>query len=139
MTPVAPLTDKPQFGGSVELSPERPLLIEFVDNKQIWGFPIALLDQFVLGANTKYDCEETTPPHRLTLDFATAVVTLIGWRLDMMLGPLSSGRIARVQTVPATLAGLTVEEPWVTELCIHELRTPWGEEYAKPTTIPPKT
>src|SRR5947209_7142066 len=119
MTPVTPLTDEPQFGGSVELIPERPLLIEFVGKKQTWGFPIALLDHFVFAPNPEYDGRGTTPPDQLTLDYPTAVVTLIGWRLYMILGPLSSGRIARVRTVPATLAGLAVEEPWVTEIWIR--------------------
>ena|SRR5438128_387096 len=136
MTPITPLTDKPQFGGSVELIPERPSLIEFVGNKQIWGFPNHLLNHFVLEANPKYDGKDSTPPDQLTLDYSTAVVTLIGWRLDMMLGPLGSGRIARVQTVPATLAGLTVEEPWVTELRIREFGTPVKEEPAIAATNP---
>jgi len=67
-------------------------------------------------------------PHQLTLDYATAVVTLIGWRLDMMLGLRGSGRVARVRTVPVALAGLTVEEPWVTEIWIRELDTLESEE-----------
>ena len=138
MTPITPLTDKPQFGASVELIPARPLLIEFVGNKQIWGFPNHLLNHFVLEANPKYDGKDATPPDQLTLDYSTAVVTLIGWRLDMMLGPLGSGCVARVRTATAALAGLTVEEPWVTEIWISEFGIPVSEEPAKPSTIEPK-
>src|SRR5437667_7063115 len=59
MTPVPPLTDKPQLGGSVELIPERPLLIEFVGKKHTWGFPIPMLDHFV-AANPEYDGKHAT-------------------------------------------------------------------------------
>ncbi len=138
MTPVTPLTDEPQFGGCVELIPERPLLMEFVGKKQTWGFPIALLEHFALACNPEYDGKDATPPDQLTLAYATAVVTLIGWRLDKMLGPLGSGCVARVRTATAALAGLTVEEPWVTEIWISEFGIPVSEEPAKPSTIEPK-
>ena len=46
----------------------------------------------------------------------------------MMLGLRGSGRVARVRTVPVALAGLTVEEPWVTEIWIRELDTLESEE-----------
>jgi len=91
-------------------------MIEFVGNGQVWGFPIHLLYHFSFGDNPEYNAKETRSPDQLILDYPTAAVTLLGWRLDMMIEPLCSGRIVRVRAVPEVLAGLTVEEPWVTEI-----------------------
>jgi len=101
---VTPLSEKPQFGGTVELVPPPPLMIEFVGKQQVCCFPIHLLTHFALEANSGHDGKETTPPDQLTLNFPTAVVTLLGWRLEMMLDPLGGGRVGRVRAVDAALA-----------------------------------
>lgn len=126
-----PLSEKPQFGGSVELIPSVPLMTEFVGHGRIWGFPIHLLNHFVLEANPNNpELKHDLPPDQLTLAYPTATVVLTGWRLGFMLELLSCGRVTRVHAVDAPLAQMMVEEPWVTRIRVSEIgepRTPMGE------------
>lgn len=115
-----PLSQKPQFGGSVEVIAPTPLLIEFAGNGRVWAFPIHALCCFVLEANPDNpERKRTLPPSQLTLTYYTATVVLKGWRLDFMLEPLASGRIASVHAVDSPIVHLMIEEPWVTELRVH--------------------
>jgi len=47
-----PLSPRP-FTGSVELIPAQPAFVEFIDADRLWGFPIRLLEQFVLEENPR--------------------------------------------------------------------------------------
>jgi len=114
-----PLSDRPQFGGSVQVIPLPPFMTEFIGNGQMRAFPIHALDHFVLETNpANLDQKRELPPDQLTLDYATATVVLKGWRLEFMLEPLTCGRLARVHALPGPLAQMTLEEPWVTEIHI---------------------
>jgi hypothetical protein len=54
-------------------------------------------------------------------------VTLKGWRLELMLGPLVNGRIARVHA-EKHLGALIIEEPWVSEICVTPFDNPGSPE-----------
>lgn len=109
-----PFSQKP-FSGSVELIPPAPLLIEFIDAERLWGFPANQLSEFVLEDHPEHQGKKTLPPHQLTLVFPTARVVLCGWRLELMVGPLVSGCIARVHA-EKLLGPLVIEEAWVSEI-----------------------
>lgn len=109
-----PLSDQP-FSGSVELIPQPPKFIEFIDAHRLWGFPIQQLEHFVLEENPEHQAKKTHPPHQLTLAYPDAVVILRGWRLELMVGPLIVGRIARVHA-EKHLGTLIIEEAWVSEI-----------------------
>lgn len=110
------MTDKPL--SSVEIIPPVPLMIEFIGKQQTRGFPIQHLRHFVLGPNPEHGGIVKTPPEQLILNFPTADVTLIGFRLDLILEPLRTGRVARITALEAD--ELVVAEPVVTTIRIRE-------------------
>jgi hypothetical protein len=111
-----PLSHHP-FTGSVELIPPTPKFVEFIDAHRIWGFPIGQLAHFVLEDNPEHHGKRTLPPHQLILLYPDAVVILKGWRLELMVGPLVGGRIARIHA-EKHLGTLIIEEAWVSEICV---------------------
>ncbi len=114
-----PLSHKP-FVGSVELIPPPPFYIEFIDADRVWGFPIHQLAQFVLEDILEHHGKRNLPPHQLTLSYSRSLVMLRGWRLELMIGPLVSGRITRVHA-EKHLGTLIIEEAWVSEIHVQRL------------------
>ncbi len=108
-------SDKPQFNGSVEIIPPRPVFIEFITAKQLWGIPLQQLAYFVLGDNPERDGKKTSPPDLLVLVFKTRIVCLFGWRLELILDPLMQGRVKRIHA-EKHLGTLMIGEPWVSEV-----------------------
>jgi hypothetical protein len=110
-----------QFAGCVELVPAQPLFIEFVTADSICGFPIRQLSHFMLENNPDRQDKKTSPPDQLLLFYGTAVVVLRGWRLELMLGPLAAGRIARVHA-EKHLGALILGEAWVSKIYVIRIR-----------------
>jgi hypothetical protein len=106
---------KHQFAGCIEITPPLPEYIEFIDAHRSWGFPIVHLKQFVLQAQPQEGNQKTAPPDQLILVYPTALVVLVGWRLELMIGPLICGRVARVHA-ERHLGPLMIEEAWVSEI-----------------------
>ena len=120
------LSHKP-FTGSVELIPPQLAFVEFIDAHRLWGFPIGQLSHFVLEDNPEHRGTRTQPPHQLMLVYPDAVVILRGWRLELMVGPLVGGRIARVHA-EKHLGSLIIEEAWVSEIQVTPLDNPGSPE-----------
>jgi hypothetical protein len=121
-----------EFGGCVEFIPQPPKLIEFIDSRRIWGFPIQQLTYFALQEIPEHRDKPILPPDRLVLVYEPVIVVLRGWRLELMVEPLVNGRIARVHAEkhPGTLP---VEEAWVSEIRIfpqvnHDLLKPEAQK-----------
>ena len=129
-----PLSSKP-FVGSVELIPPQPHFVEFIDAHRLWGFPIAQLEQFVLEENPHHENKRTSPPDQLLLVYPEALVFLRGWRLEQMIGPLVTGRIARVHA-EKHLGTLILDEAWVSE--IHVVPMDSARLSANPQPTPTK-
>jgi hypothetical protein len=55
------------------------------------------------------------PPDLLFLIYPPAIVVLKGWRLEQLVGPLVSGRVARIHA-EKHLGTLIIEEAWVSEI-----------------------
>ena len=111
-----------QFAGSVELIPPPLKLIEFIDAHRVWAFPIEQLAHLVLENNPGQNGKKTRPPDQLTLVYPDALVALRGWRLELMLGPLVTGRVARVHA-EKHLGPLVIEEAWVSEIHVTSIST----------------
>jgi hypothetical protein len=109
--------DKLHFAGCVELIPASPTFIEFVTARRLWGIPLRQLEAFSLSHNPESDGKKTSPTDLLVLVFATRLVFLFGWRLELMLDPLMQGRIKRVHA-EKFLGTLMIGEPWVSEIVI---------------------
>ena len=114
-----PLSPKP-FTGSVELVPPPPSFIEFIDGDRLWGFPMRQLESFELEENPQHENKRTSPPHQLLLVYPRTLVFLRGWRLELMIGPLITGRIARVHA-EKHLGTLILDEAWVSEIHVVPL------------------
>jgi len=97
------------------LIPSMPKFVEFIDAHRLWGFPIEQLAHFVLDENPDYQGKRTLPPLQLMLVYPDAVVFLRGWRLELLVGPLVSGRVARIHA-EKHLGTLIIEEAWVSEI-----------------------
>jgi hypothetical protein len=110
-----PNRPKHYFAGCVELTPPQPNYIEFIDAHRIWGFPILQLKQFVLQQHSRDGNKKTAPPDELILVYPTALVVLLGWRLELIIGPLICGRVTRVHA-EKHLGPLMIEEAWVSEI-----------------------
>jgi hypothetical protein len=115
-------TPRRPFAGSVELIPPPLKLIEFVDAHRLWAFPIEQLAHLVLENNPEHNSKKTLPPDQLTLVYPDALVALRGWRLELMLGPLVTGRVARVHA-EKHLGPLVIEEAWVSEIRVTSITT----------------
>jgi hypothetical protein len=111
------------FAGSVELIPPPPKFVEFIDAHRLWGFPIEQLAHFVLEENPTQNGKTTLPPHQLMLVYPDAIVIIRGWRLELMIGPLVGGRIARVHA-EKHLGTLVIEEAWVSEIHVIPFNNP---------------
>jgi hypothetical protein len=104
-----------EFGGCVELIPTPPDYTEFIDAHRIWCFPISHLTHFVLQENPNSNGQKTLPPDQIVLLYPPATVVLKGWRLELLLGPLVNGRVARVHA-EKHLGALILGEAWVSEI-----------------------
>lgn len=111
------------FAGSVELIPTPPKFVEFIDAHRLWGFPIEQLAHFVLEDNPEQRGKQTLPPHKLVLVYADGIVILRGWRLELLVGPLVSGRVARIHA-EKHLGTLIIEEAWVSEIHVIPFNSP---------------
>ena len=114
----------------------RLLMIEFVGRWQVRGFPIGCLNQYILQANPEGNSDPNTPPDELTLDYPAAVVTLVGWRLDLLADELRFGHVVRVRAVSSPSFKSNLEEPCVTGIWVREFDAPENEETARPAIIP---
>jgi hypothetical protein len=110
-----PNKPKRQFAGCVELIPTLRDYTEFIDVHRIWCFPINHLTHFVLQENLNSGGQKTVPPDQIVLFYPPATVVLKGWRLELLLGPLVNGRVARVHA-EKHLGALILEESWVSEI-----------------------
>jgi hypothetical protein len=114
----------------------RLVMIEFVGRWQVRGFPIGCLNQYILQANPESNGDTNTPPDQLTLDYPAAVVTLVGWRLDLLAEELRFGHVVRVRAVSPPSLKTNVEEPCVTGIWVREFDASENEEAAIPAIIP---
>ena len=114
----------------------RPVMIEFVGRWQVRGFPIGCLNCYILKANPESSGDTNTPPDQLTLDYPAAVVTLVGWRLDLLAEELRFGHVVRVRVVPPPSKGSKVDEPHVTRIWVREFDAPVNDEAPTPVGQP---
>ena len=114
----------------------RLVMIEFVGRWQVRGFPIGCLNQYILQANPESNGDTNTPPDQLTLDYPAAVVTLVGWRLDLLTDELRFGHVVRVRVVPPPSKESKVDEPHVTRIWVREFDAPVNDETPTPVGQP---
>ena len=112
-----PPKPKREFGGCVELIPARPDYTEFIDARRIWGFPISYLTHFLLQENPHFSGQKTLPPDQLVLVYSNGDCDSPGLAAGIDVGPLVSGRVARVHA-EKHLGPLILDEAWVSEILV---------------------
>jgi len=113
----SPAKCRREFPGNIEIIPHQPTHIEFIDAEKIYGFPIHQLTRFHLQEHSIHKDDKTLPPDELVLFYPSAMVVLKGWRLENLIGLLSSGRVARIHA-EKHLRALMIEESWVSEILV---------------------
>jgi len=98
--------------------------------------PLALCLAYIFGLRQGKppgnDSDTNSPPDQLTLEYPAAVVTLEGWRLDLLAQELRFGHVVRIRVVPPPSTTSKVEEPHVTRIWARELGELVSDEAATP-------
>ena len=98
--------------------------------------PLALCLAYIFGLRQGKppgnDSDTNSPPDQLTLEYPAAVVTLEGWRLDLLAQELRFGHVVRIRVVPPPTTTSKVEEPHVTRIWVRELGDLVSDEAATP-------
>ena len=117
---------------------DNTAMIEFVGHWQVRGFPIRCLNQYTLEPNpdSNGDTDTDTPPDQLTLDYPAAVVTLEGWRLDLLAEELRFGHVFRVCVVPPPITPSDLNEPYVIRIWVRDFNAPENDETPTPVAQP---
>src|SRR5438874_13775095 len=111
-------------------------MIEFVGRRQVQGFTIRCLNHYIMQANPENDSDTNAPPDQLTLDYPAAVVTLEGWRLDLLAEELRFGHVFRVCVVPPPSTPSDLNEPYVIRIWVRDFNAPENDEPPTPVAQP---
>ena len=109
-------TSEPQSNDCMQIIHPYSVMIQFVGKRMIWGFDWSLLNYFVLKANPDCHDPKVEPAQELIFYFHAAKVTLLGWRLGLMLDDIASHSITRVWTLKRELAEQNMEAAWISEI-----------------------
>ena len=109
---------EPPVNDCVKIIHPHSAMIQFVGKRMTWGFGWSLLHYFVLKANPDCHDPKVEPAQELIFYFQAAKVTLLGWRLDLVLDDIASHSITRVWMSKGDLAGQSMEAAWVSEIFV---------------------
>ncbi len=105
----------------IELSHKHCACIEFVlSDRDRQGFHASQLLHYRLGTNE--DEREGAPPQKLAIAFATADVTVIGWRLDRITSHLRDGDLLALRAVPTRYADLDPSTAHIARIIVEPIR-----------------
>jgi len=107
----------------IELSHKHCACIEFVlSDRDRQGFHASQLLHYRLGAND--DERNDVPPEKLCIAFATADVTLTGWRLNRVTEHLRDGNLLALRSIPTRYANVDPTDLVVASISVE----PVGKE-----------
>ena len=104
--------------GSVESSPSESALIQFSGDRQTCGFPKNDFQQsdFVLTEIRRQ--HPNRPPQELRLLTTRVMVTLVGWRLNLLPELLANRKVNSIRAVDGVSTKAVIEEPLVCSIHI---------------------
>jgi hypothetical protein len=107
-----------QLIGSVESTPLESVLIQFSGHRQTCGFPKSDFQQsdFILTEIRRQ--HPNRPPQELRLLTPEVMVTLVGWRLNLLPELLANGKVNFIRAVDGASAKVVMEEPLVCSIHI---------------------
>jgi len=109
---------KPRFNDCANIIRPHSAMIQFVGKRMTWGFDWSLLNYFVLKANPDCHDPKVEPAEELIFYFPAAKVTLLGWRLDLMLEHIGTHSITRVWPSQREPAEQNMEIAWISEMFV---------------------
>ena len=105
----------------IELSHKHCACIEFVlSDRDRQGFHASQLLHYRLGAND--DERNDVPPEKLCIAFATADVTLTGWRLNRVTEHLRDGNLLALRSIPTRYANVDPTALIVESIAVEPIR-----------------
>ena len=113
----APAPETP-FNGCVKLVQPRSFMIQFTGKRMTWSFDWSVLNYVVLKPNPDCHDPKVEPADELAFYFQAAKVSLLGWRLDLMLDRIASHSITHVWTLKRELADQNTEVAWISEIFV---------------------
>ena len=87
------------------------------------GFNASQLIDYSLDPNPDAGDDKTAPPQKLSIQFSTADVVLLGWRLDRLADYLDENKLAAIGVLPKRYADLDRAKVFVASITI----TPVGK------------
>ena len=93
-------------------------MIQFVGKRMTWCFDWSCLNFVVLRPNPDCRDPKVDPPDELACFFLAARVTLLGWRLNLILDDIACHRITHVWRLSGEPASQTREVVWISEIFV---------------------
>ncbi len=109
---------EPGLNACVKIIRPPSAMIQFVGKRMTWGFDWSLLNYFVLKANPVCHDPKVQPAEELIFYFPAAKVTLLGWRLGLMLEHIATHSISRVWPSQREPAEQNMEVAWISEMFV---------------------
>lgn len=109
---------EPPLNGCAKMIYPCSAMIQFVGKRMTWSFDWLLLNYAVLKANPDCHDPKNEPAQELIFYFRAAKVTLLGWRLDLMLDDLAMQSIARIWTLERETATENREFACISEIFV---------------------
>ena len=89
-----------------------------LDEHRRRAFNASQLIEFSLDPNPDADADKNEPPQKLSLQFSTADVVVLGWRLDFLADYLGENRLAAIGILPKRYAELERSKVFVSAIKI---------------------
>jgi hypothetical protein len=103
----------------IEPTSSESALIQFIGHRQTYGFPKRDLQNLSFTLTAIRSRQPKRPHQELQLFCPRVTVTLTGWRLELLLEPLATGKINCIHAVDQLLANLVLDEPIVGEIRLY--------------------
>jgi hypothetical protein len=91
------------------------------------GFALAQLLHYTCEPNPAALGVPEAPPERLTLDFSTADIVILGWRLTRIVDAVREHKLLWVRALDPRYANADAHKPFVAEIVIQPLDRPKAE------------
>lgn len=120
--------------GCVELAPPESVLVQFVGRRHTCGFPKSDFQQSDFTLIARCQQQPHRPPQKLCWFTPRVIITLMGWRLDLLAELLANGKVNRIHVVDGVLVKLIINQAVV---CYVQIFWPRSEKTV--TLLPPTT
>ncbi len=93
-------------------------MIQFTGKRMTWAFAWSLLNYLVLRANPDCHDSKVEPTQELIFYFPAAKVTILGWRLDLLLEHIASQSVACISLSIAERGEQDAKTPVISQIFV---------------------